>query len=213
MGGSNGHDYVDLGLSVYWATCNIGADSPEKVGKYFAWGETEGYDVSDIGAGKKKVFNYQNYKFYNPSNSTPLKYTSIDGFATLEPEDDAAHVNWGGDWRMPEREEVLELFSAYQNYSELLGNGNPRTVTIKSQINNESIILPFGGYYNGSTRIGYNTTANISSNTVHRDFTTGGKFATWYLYVWDEDPRYLGSYDAEWPYRYYGFPVRPVLPK
>lgn len=97
----NGHEYVDLGLSVKWATCNVGATSPQGYGKYYAWGETE-TALDD------------NYSLSNCSTSG-LNYSQlqsqgyIDEDGNLTPEHDAATVNWGGDWRMPTIAEMQEL--------------------------------------------------------------------------------------------------------
>ncbi len=160
---SNGHDYVDLGLKdskgrpVYWATCNIGAESPEDYGLYFAWGETEGYteDTSD-----GRSFYWDDYKFMQKGKSSwqnITKYTFADGLTegiwyegdtfvgdgktVLEPKDDAAHVNWKGDWRMPTSDELTWLKdnctwswdSSKQGYTVTGTNGN-------------SIFLPTAGY-------------------------------------------------------------------
>ena len=100
------HAYVDLGLTsrTKWATTNIGADSPEEYGDYFSWGETQGYD------GGKTTFFWDNYKHSEGSKETLTKYCynsdcGYNGFTDklkeLEPEDDAAYVNWGSNWRMP----------------------------------------------------------------------------------------------------------------
>ena len=70
-GAHNGHEYVDLGLpsGLKWATCNVGANSPEEYGDYFAWGETE----------PKTTYNWDSYKYYDGSNLTKLtKYTGND---------------------------------------------------------------------------------------------------------------------------------------
>ena len=93
----NGHDYVDLGLSIKWATCNVGASSPEEYGDYFAWGETE----------PKSIYDWSTYKYCNGSETTLTKYNysniygTVDNKTTLEMSDDAARANWGGGWRMP----------------------------------------------------------------------------------------------------------------
>ena len=87
-GDANGHEYVDLGLSVKWATCNVGASTPEGYGDYFAWGETN----------TKSTYSLDTY-------------TYTDNKPVLDPENDAAHVNWGGAWRMPTNEEWEELRS------------------------------------------------------------------------------------------------------
>ena len=103
----NGHEYVDLGLSVKWATCNVGAVSPEDYGDYFAWGETE----------PKDFYAWSTYKWCNGSYDTLTKYCTdskygtVDNKTVLDLEDDAAHVNWGGDWRMPTKAEQDELYN------------------------------------------------------------------------------------------------------
>ena len=87
----NGHAYVDLGLSVKWATCNVGASSPEDNGDYFAWGETS--TKSSYGPRNSKTFGKSSYNY------------DIGGDASL----DAARANWGGTWRLPTKAEVQEL--------------------------------------------------------------------------------------------------------
>lgn len=102
------HEYVDLGLpsGKLWATCNIGANSPEEYGDYFAWGETE----------TKSYFHESNYKFYNSGNKYSInkycwnsEYGVVDGKVELDKEDDAACVNWGGHWSMPTYADFDEL--------------------------------------------------------------------------------------------------------
>lgn len=101
------HEYVDLGLSVKWATCNVGASKPEEYGDYYAWGETE----------PKDFYFWKTYKYCDGSYKTLTKYTDSacgkDGFSdnksVLDPEDDVAHVKWGGNWRIPTKDELEEL--------------------------------------------------------------------------------------------------------
>ena len=110
--GQNGvhknHEYVDLGLSVKWATYNVGATTPEEYGDYFAWGETE----------TKEEYSYKTYKYCEGSETTLTKYChnkkyGLNGFVDnrleLELKDDAAHANWGGKWRMPTADELDDL--------------------------------------------------------------------------------------------------------
>ena len=108
------HEYVDLGLpsGTLWATCNVGANSPEEYGDYFAWGETEPKDYYDR-------FNYK-WWYYPSPDSGPFftKYYTgncfdgiVDNKTVLDPEDDAAYVNWGPLWRMPSREQMDELLN------------------------------------------------------------------------------------------------------
>ncbi|MCQ2319676.1 MAG: hypothetical protein MJZ90_12290 [Bacteroidales bacterium] len=103
------HEYVDLGLpsGLLWATCNVGADSPEDYGDYFAWGETE----------TKSDYDWDTYKWCNGSYNTLTKYNTkssygtVDNKTTLELSDDAARANWGGSWRMPTEAEFQELIN------------------------------------------------------------------------------------------------------
>ena len=104
-GTENGYGYVDLGLSVKWASYNIGATKPEEYGDYFAWGEVEPKDCYDWSTYKYCNGSYRSLTKYNTSNT----YGSIDNKTQLELTDDAAHVNWGGAWRMPTDEEMAEL--------------------------------------------------------------------------------------------------------
>ena len=110
LNNSGDHDYVDLGLpsGTLWATCNIGATSPKDYGEYFAWGETQ----------PKDAYDWSNYQYCNGSSNTLTKYCNntnygyngfIDNLTILLPEDDAATINWGGDWRVPTAGEWNEL--------------------------------------------------------------------------------------------------------
>ena len=112
----NGHAYVDLGLpsGTKWAKMNVGASSETDRGLYFAWGETQGYTASQVGG--HKVFRWSDYKF-NPSGdgSTFTKYNARDNKTHLELTDDAAAVNMGGDWHMPNRTQCIELFKETKN--------------------------------------------------------------------------------------------------
>ena len=99
----DGHEAVDLGLSVKWATCNIGAEHPQDLGNYFAWGETK----------PKSNYSWSTYKWCNGTSSSLKKYTEgnyLSAVVTLEPADDAAAANWGGTWHMPSHAEMVELW-------------------------------------------------------------------------------------------------------
>jgi len=99
------YEAVDLGLSVKWASCNVGATVPEEYGGYYAWGETE----------EKTDCSWTTYKWCNGSEYSMTKYCTdshwgtVDNKITLDPEDDVAHVKWGGGWRMPTLSEIQEL--------------------------------------------------------------------------------------------------------
>ena len=95
----DGYEYVDLGLSVKWASYNIGATKPEEYGDYFAWGEVE----------PKETYSWATYKWSKGSSSSITKYNANDGKTVLDPEDDAATVILGENYRMPTVEEGNEL--------------------------------------------------------------------------------------------------------
>ena len=86
---------VDLGLSVKWASCNVGATSPEQYGDKYAWGETE----------TKDNYTKDNYIYYNAET---MVYTFL-GNDISGTEFDAARKVWGGKWRMPTYDEMYEL--------------------------------------------------------------------------------------------------------
>ena len=119
---------VDLGLSVYWASCNLGAEKPEEYGDYYAWGETK----------TKQQFTRNNYAYYN-SNTT--LYTNI-GSEISGTEYDAATVNLGSDWRMPTRSEMQELIDKCIWEWTQINNVNGYKVIGK---NGNSIFLPAAG--------------------------------------------------------------------
>ena len=144
---------VDLGLpsGTLWANMNVGATKPEEYGLYFAWGETIGYANDD-----PHVFNWENYKYCKGSERTLTKYCYdssygyngfTDNLTELELSDDAAYVNWGTNWRMPNDEQCLELInSSYTTSRWTTQNGvNGRLITSKS--NGNSIFLPASGSY------------------------------------------------------------------
>ena len=107
------YEYVDLGLlsGLLWAKKNIGAETEEEAGLYFQWGDTQGYTAEQVGDGEGlKAFSWADYKFsIDGSSSNFSKYNASDSKTVLDPEDDAAHVNMGGNWRMPTFEEYKEL--------------------------------------------------------------------------------------------------------
>ena len=96
---------VDLGLSVKWATRNVGASSPEEYGNYYAWGETFAKSNYDWSTYKWCKGNYTTLTKYN----TDSDYGTVDHRTVLDLSDDAAHMNWGSKWRMPTEEEWFEL--------------------------------------------------------------------------------------------------------
>ena len=132
----NDHKYVDLGLSVKWATCNIGASTPYEYGDYFAWGETN----------PKEYYDWTTYALCgNPSPLFFTKYNNreqrgiVDNKTELEPQDDAATVNWGDAWRMPSYGQLLELRdNCYWEWTDDYNNtGVKGYIVYKARSNND----------------------------------------------------------------------------
>lgn len=99
---------VDLGLSVNWASCNIGAQNPEDLGLYFSWGEVKSKQIfTDSTYKYAKMTGYHGFFLTKYCNDETLG--TLDHKLVLELEDDVAHKRWGGNWRMPTKEEIDEL--------------------------------------------------------------------------------------------------------
>ena len=187
-GSSNGYGYVDLGLSVKWATCNVGATSPEGFGKYYACGETT----------TKAEYNSSNCPTYGLSKSELKSQGYIDSEGNLTPQYDAATANWGGTWRMPTYAELKELntqctwewinTNGVEGYSVIGPNGN-------------SIFLPAAGRRDGSSLFYAGSYGYYWSSTPYDYFVNGA----YYLYF---DSCIL---NMNYGYRYYGQSLRPVL--
>jgi hypothetical protein len=187
-------EYVDLGLSVKWATFNVGATKPEEYGDYFAWGETE----------PKEVYDWSTYKWCNGS-ATLTKYNNSSAYGTvdhkihLELSDDAARANWGGDWRMPLKTEQDELRNNC-NWTWTTQNGvNGYKVTSKS--NGNSIFLPAAGYRGDSSLDNAGSYGTYWSRSLSTDYPS----LAYNLYFNSDGVDWYYDY-----YRYFGFPVRPV---
>lgn len=189
------HEYVDLGLSVKWATCNVGATSPEDYGDYFAWGETTA----------KENYSWDTYTMTADGGNTFTKYNDSDGKTVLDAEDDAAAVNWGGAWRMPTLDEMKELLNP-DNCSwkwTTVNEVNGYKVTSKKEgYTDKSLFLPAAGCRYGSSLRYAGSLGLYWSATRYEDYPGGA----YYLY--------FDSGRRDWDYndRYYGFSVRPVCP-
>lgn len=133
---------VDLGLSVKWAPYNVGATRPEQYGDYFAWGETR----------PKAIYSWDNYKWLQDNQLTKYVtdsyYGSVDNKFYLDPEDDAAHVNWGGNWRMPSLTEFEELYENCTMTPETVNGVEGFRFTSKIEgYKDASIFFPSAGDY------------------------------------------------------------------
>lgn len=191
--GPDNHEYVDLGLSVKWATCNVGASSPEDYGDYFAWGETE----------PKDDYRWSNYKYLNDSDFSLTKYCTdstsgiVDSKTTLEPEDDAATVNWGSPWRMPTREEQDELREKCTWTWTTQGGVNGYSV---KGPNGNTIFLPAAGSHDDKYLLSVGSGGYYWSSSLHTSVP--------------DDAYYLSFYSSDFYwfdyFRCYGHSVRPV---
>ena len=173
MSNDDGHAYVDLGLpsGLLWATCNIGATSPEDYGNYFAWGETT----------PKDIYNWSTYQHSNGSSYftkycqfSSLGYNGFtDDLTVLLPEDDAAAANWDNGWRMPTKEEFEEL---YNNTIDIWTEMNGVCGRLFSAANGASLFLPAAGSRNDSSLYDVGTKCYYWSSSLQDD-----SFYAWHL--------------------------------
>ena len=198
LGGGDDHAYVDLGLpsGTLWATCNMGAVTPEDYGDYFAWGETQ----------PKVTYDWSTYQYCNGSNTTLTKYCNnsdygyngfTDNLTTLLPEDDAATANWGSDWRMPTKEEWQEL---YQNTTHTMMTQNGVNGLLFTSSNGNSLFLPAAGFRESGGLHYAGSDGRYWSNSLYTD----GPDRAWIFGF------YSGWYVVSNEGRYNGFTVRPV---
>ena len=187
----NGYDWVDLGLSVKWATKNVGASSPSDYGDYFAWGETR---------------TKSSYDWSNCFDCLDGKYDGrwgtykIGGKTSISPTSghDTARENWGGSWRMPTNAEFEELCEKCKWTWTSQGGYNGYLVTSKT--NGKSIFLPAAGWrvgtdrdYEGENGYYWSSTLSSSNSNSARNLYFDGRY------------NHTGSYN-----RSYGQSVRPV---
>ena len=131
---ADGVEAVDLGLSVKWANMNVGAKKASGFGTYFAWGETK----------SKDYYSWNTYAWSKGDSQFLTKYSNTDRRSQLAPVDDAAHVNLGGEWRMPTVDEFEELINNCTWEWTTLDGVNGYNVTSKKTGN--SIFLPITGF-------------------------------------------------------------------
>ena len=142
---------MDLALpsGTLWSTCNVGASKPSDYGLYFAWGDTQGYTSDQVGNGDgKKKFSpdYSDYKWGVYPNFTKYKTKG----ETLELEDDAAHVNMGGDWHMPTPQQISELLNNTTNTWTSQNGVNGRLFKSKTDTSKSIFIPAAGSTWDGS---------------------------------------------------------------
>ena len=151
----NGFEYIDLGLpsKTMWATCNVGADKPEDYGLLFQFGRVDGYKYGD-----------KNNKFVEDDLTTTSGkvYKETD---VLDLDDDAAHVNMGGVWRMPTICQLKELYNNTTYKVEII-NGVKGMLFI-SNINSKRLFVPFAGYWYNGSFAAVGSSARVWSSQVH----------------------------------------------
>lgn len=197
---STPYKYVDLGLNVMWASCNIGAQKPDEFGDYFAWGE-----ISSFFNGKK-TFAWSNYKWNNGLGTTTENMTKYNGYGKgkdnkfkLELEDDPACALWGGIWRIPTLEDWRDLQeNCIWTWTSINGTSG---YEVKSKVNGNSIFLPAAGFRNDNLQYGKGKKiAYWSSNIDMGDATMA--------HCLGYDSKNVAEYVIQ---RYIGLSVRPVF--
>lgn len=205
---NNGFDYVDLGLpsGTLWATCNVGASKPSEYGLLFQWGDTQGWATEQVGFGEgKKKFLYDDYKWaIKESVLTFSKYTTPG--ASLELEDDAAHVNMGGDWHMPTPEQFKELINETTSKWERQNGVNGMKFISKEDESKYIFIPAAGDAWHGSIN-NNGREGNLWSSMMDDAWGTyNGQGIEFYCY--SKDSEHVFSHGGD---RCCGFSIRGVI--
>ena len=197
---ADGHEWVDLPSGTLWASCNVGANSPEDYGDYFAWGETT----------PKSTYDWSTYKWCKGSNDTMTKYCisssygTVDNKTTLDLSDDAAYVNWGSSWRMPTKAEQDELGNAnYTTWTWTTQNG-VEGYKVTSKINGNSIFLPAAGSRYNTFLYNEGSYGRYWSSSLNTYYSNNAYFL-------DLDSGVVDGVYSNSAIRLEGFSVRPVL--
>ena len=189
---------VDLGLSVKWAPFNLGASAPEGYGDYFAWGETAPREEYDFGTYSLCDESYNSLQKYNNNSD----YGIVDDKTVLEPEDDAAHVNWGSSWRMPTDAEFTELIqNCTCTLTTLNGIHGIRMTSNVEGYTDKSIFLPASGSRVGTRLLMIDARGTYWSSSLYTELSYKANTFDFY-----SSPQ-PGSNPLD---RYTGLPVRPV---
>ena len=182
---------VDLGLSVKWAACNVGAKQPEEYGNYYAWGETA----------PKANYTWDTYELQSRYNTdTTSTYVSSKDFIELK--DDAANVSWGGTWRMPTNNQLNELLNNCSWDNETINNVAGFRFT--SNINDNSIFIPAAGFMQG---VATNLSGTICIFFLSDLYFYDGPYGFYYWW-WTNDEVSLPSFN-----RSAGLTIRAVCSK
>ncbi len=196
-------EYVDLDLpsGTLWATCNVGATNPEDYGDYFAWGETTTKDFNHY-------YTWTHYKYSNGSYDDLTKYSThsfsksnYDNQNTLDVDDDAARVNWGGKWRMPTKTQFEELLTECV-WTQTEIDGVKGYVVTSTQNTSRSIFFPMAG---SCYAYGYDSPFGKKGSYWSLSLREEYAADAYHLYI-NDDYKYGLSHEA----RHHGQSVRPV---
>ena len=190
---------------LYWADRNIGAKKPWETGYYFGWGDTIGYtrkgNVWVASDGSLSNFSFEEKN--TPINDKDLSYLRREGWTTsdnvLTPEHDAAHVQWGGKWRMPTDKDLGDLIEKCEWIWMTTNGVKGYVVRGRGDYASASIFLPCAGGGNGTSLVNFDSSGYWLSVT-----SSDHIYYPWFLYL---KPDY---YCPLITCRYFGFPVRPV---
>jgi len=156
-----------LGLpsGTLWAKCNVGAETETDYGQYFQWGDTQGYTADQVGTGDgQKPFLETDYKWWE-SGIGNTKYNSTDGKTVLDIEDDAAHINMGGEWRIPTFDDFSELIN--ETTQEITTkDGRIGMLFISKSNSNNTMFVPLGGYVINGELTDIDVYCNLSSSEI-----------------------------------------------
>ncbi|MBQ3624964.1 MAG: SEL1-like repeat protein [Prevotella sp.] len=208
----DGHEYIDLGLSVKWATCNLGASKPHEYGSYYSWGETA----------PKKTYTFASYKFFKDKNGNG---TAINKSIDVEPGEfayigkdisgtqyDAARVGWGGKWRMPTKAEWQELID--NTSFQWIDEGQVIGLKLKGP-NGNSIFFPACGFYREG-----NVYVDVTDGRYWSSTAEGEKaYQLFISYLMRSYQGSLKGHVGDWGdmkatgYRMFGCCIRPVIDK
>lgn len=153
-------DYVEIG-GIKWALKNVGASTIYDAGLYFAWGETQGYTLEQV-VNRERLFTEAQYKLGNGVSNLKVsdlrKYNNGDNKTSLELTDDAAHVNMGGNWRMPTSDEVDALCNAADHtWTEDYNNSGVAGMIFTDKTDsNKVLFFPVSGLLTGNTQLSPN---------------------------------------------------------
>jgi len=191
---------VELGLSVMWASCNVGASNMEGNGDYFAWGEIS----------PKKDYSWQSYRWCNGTYNTLTKYCTdgrygiIDDKQVLDLEDDAAHARLGASWRMPTDEEWMELQKECTwSWTSINGTEGFKVTSNKTGYTDRWIFLPAAGHRHETDLFDSGSYGLYWSSSLNEE----NSYDAWYVYFYSG---YVSRRSYYYYDRYLGRTIRPV---